>query len=100
MPSETPDETSVPVGLLGPSPTPRRLSTQAQSGDAGYTLSWWTVDGGGAIFSENGGYSLGSTIAQPDAAVWGGSGYTLAGGFWGAALVEHHVYLPVGLRDS
>ena len=75
-------------------------ATQAQSGDAGYTLSWWTVGGGGAIFSENGGYSLGSTIAQPDAAVWGGSGYTLAGGFWGAALVEHHVYLPVVLRDS
>ena len=64
-----------------------------------YEITWWTVDGGGATFSENSGYSLGSTIGQPDAAVWSENGYTLTGGFWGGALVEYGIYLPVVLRD-
>jgi hypothetical protein len=75
-----------------------RAVTLAQSGQE-YNLSWWTVDGGGATFSENGGYSLGSTIGQSDAAVWDGSSYTLAGGFWGGAVMEYHVCLPLVLRD-
>ena len=66
----------------------------------GYDLSWWTVDGGGGFVSdETSGYTLGSTIGQPDAAAWDGSGYTLTGGFWGGALVEYHIYLPLVLRD-
>jgi hypothetical protein len=69
----------------------------ALSGD--YTLDWWTMDGGGATFSENGGYTLGSTIGQPDASVWQGQEYDLLGGFWGGALVEYRVYLPLVLRD-
>ena len=39
----------------------------AQSGGS-YDLSWWTVDGGGATFNTGGGYSLGGTAGQPDAA--------------------------------
>jgi hypothetical protein len=66
----------------------------------GYDLSWWTVDGGGATFSGDGGYALGGTIGQPDAAVWGGNGTALAGGFWGGMLVEVRVYLPLVVRDS
>ena len=69
------------------------------SPSADYEITWWTVDGGGATLLENNGYSLGSTTGQPDAAVWGGNGYTLTGGFWGGALVEYHVYLPMVLRD-
>ncbi len=64
-----------------------------------YDLSWWTVDGGGHSFSDNGRYSLGGTIAQPDAAVVQGGGYTLIGGFWTAALVEYRSCLPLALRN-
>ena len=69
----------------------------AQSG--GYDLSWWTVDGGGGTL-EDGTYTLRGTIGQPDAAVWQGDKYTLAGGFWGgwAAPVAYDVYLPLVLR--
>lgn len=57
----------------------------AQSGGP-YTLTWSTIDGGGATFSEGGGYRLGGTAGQPDAGVSAGALYTLAGGFWAAAL--------------
>jgi len=71
----------------------------AQSG-GGYDLSWSTVDGGGATWSEGGGYSLGGTIGQPDAGVLSGGGYTLAGGFWpGGAAARYGVYLPLVLRN-
>ena len=53
----------------------------AQGG--GYQVRWWTVDGGGAAFSEGSGYRLGGTIGQADAGVSSGSGYTVKGGFWG-----------------
>jgi hypothetical protein len=71
---------------------------RAQSG-GGYDLTWSTVDGGGATWSEGGGYSLGGTIGQPDAGVLSGGGYTLAGGFWGGAVVRYGVYLPLVLRN-
>ena len=45
-----------------------------------------------------GGYSLGGTAGQPDAALWSGDGYALAGGFWAGAVVEYLVYLPLVLR--
>jgi len=70
----------------------------AQSG-GGYDLSWSTVDGGGATWSEGGGYSLGGTVGQPDAEVLSGGGYTLAGGFWGGAAARYGVYLPLVLRN-
>ncbi len=70
----------------------------AQSG-GGYDLSWWTVDGGGTTGAAGGGYTLGGTVGQPDAAVWSGGEYTLSGGFWGGVLVEYRVYLPLLLRN-
>lgn len=73
--------------------------TQAQTGP-GYDLSWWTVDGGGVTTNDSSGYSLGGTVGQPDAAVWSGEGYTLAGGFWGGVAVEYHIYLPLVLRGT
>jgi len=72
---------------------------RSASTGVGYDASWWTVDGGGSTFNEDDSYTLGFTIGQTDAAVWDGSGYTLTGGFWGGALVEYHVYLPLVLRD-
>jgi hypothetical protein len=76
---------------------------------ADYTLDWWTVDGGGGTWSDAGGQTvLDGTVGQPDARVWGdddastplSTGYTLTGGFWGGAAVQHRVYLPLVLRDS
>ncbi len=65
---------------------------------AGYSLPWWTVDGGGGTSSGNG-YSISGTIGQPDAGkIASGGGYTLAGGFWHggvAASPEMKVYLPL-----
>ena len=79
------------------------LPATAQQPDQTYTLSWWTVDGGGGTFSTGGGYSLGGTAGQPDAGVLSGDGYTLGGGFWrgGAlALPQYRIYLPLTSRSS
>jgi len=66
-----------------------------------YELSWWSVDGGGHTFSAGGGYTLGSTIGQPDAGALEGGGYVLGGGFWGGGAVREgfEVYLPLTLRS-
>lgn len=72
------------------------LPALAQVG-GGYDLTWSTIDGGGATFSTDGGYSLGGTIGQPDAGLLSGGSYTLVGGFWGAARF-YHLFLPVVLR--
>jgi len=69
--------------------------------EAGFDLSWWTVDGGGGA-SAGGGYALSGTIGQPDAGPrHSGGGYELAGGFWGEtepAGPAPDLYLPVVLR--
>jgi hypothetical protein len=56
---------------------------------AQYDLSWFTIDGGGAMQSMGGPYSLSGTIGQPDAGVLAGGTYLLKGGFWksGSAVV-------------
>ena len=64
-----------------------------------YAISWWTVDGGGATVSTGGGYSLGSTIGQPDAGVLAGGSYALAGGFWSGTVTAYRLYLPLVLRQ-
>jgi hypothetical protein len=55
-----------------------------------YDLSWNTIDGGGAMFSTGGAFSLGGTIGQPDAQtppVMSGGSFALTGGFWAATDV-------------
>ena len=75
------------------------LGVVSASALGGYTLDWWTVDGGGAMFSSNGSYSLGGTIGQPDAGISTGGTYTLSGGFWGGgAAAGHDLFLPLILR--
>lgn len=65
----------------------------------GYTLDWWTVDGGGVTNAGQGsGYSLGGTSGQPDAAVWTDGHYTLSGGFWAGAAASYHIYLPLTFK--
>jgi hypothetical protein len=65
-----------------------------------YSLSWWTVDGGGVTANDSSGYALGGTAGQPDAAVWSGDDYVLEGGFWGGVAVEYRIYLPLVLRNT
>ena len=88
--------TALPSALL-PS-APLGTSGTSGTGSASYDLSWWTVDGGGAAFSTNGGYTLGGTLGQPDAGALSGGGYTLAGGFWSGAAVQYKVYLPLVVK--
>ena len=65
----------------------------------GYTLGWWTVDGGGVTNAgQGGGYSLGGTGGQPDAAVWTDGHYTLSGGFWAGAVASYRIYLPLTFK--
>jgi len=64
----------------------------------GYTLDWWTADGGGGA-STGGSYSLDGTIGQPDAGGTSSGGtYSLAGGFWGGAAAGYDLFLPIILR--
>lgn len=69
---------------------------------SGYTLTWWTVDGGGVVGAGSPGpYTLDGTAGQPDAGVLEGSGYVLSGGFWvggAAAAAWRTIYLPLILR--
>ncbi len=71
------------------------------AGGPGYTLDWWTVDGGGDSVSDGSGYTLADAIGQPEATVWQGGGYSLTGGFWGRAASAgggNLVYLPIVLK--
>ena len=67
--------------------------------DTGYTLDWWTVDGGGQTQPDGPGYTLSGTMGQPDADSWSGGKYTLSGGFWAGGAVQYSIYLPVVLRN-
>ena len=70
------------------------------SAQGGFSLDWWTVDGGGAVSSVGGDFGLGGTIGQPDAGVSSGGNYALSGGFWGggetAASID--LFLPLITR--
>lgn len=52
---------------------------------AQYDLSWYTIDGGGAMFTTGGSFELSGTIGQPDAGVMVGGSFELQGGFWAGA---------------
>ena len=53
----------------------------ASAANAGYNISWHTIDGGGGQ-SSGGKYILTGTIGQPDAAYSESGNYELLGGFW------------------
>ena len=79
------------------------LPTLARSNAAptttNYNLSWFTIDGGGAMNVSGGPYSLSSTIGQPDAGAMTGGSYTINSGFWGGSLTKYKVYLPLMLKN-
>jgi hypothetical protein len=85
------------AGLLATAPAARAQVSAAPS--AGYSLTWYTVDGGGGTSSSGGGYSLTGTAGQPDAGTLTGPAYTLAGGFWASvAATLHNLFLPLVRR--
>jgi hypothetical protein len=66
-----------------------------------YTLSWWTVAGGGDTLSVSGDYALSGTSGQPVAGGLTGGDYTLDSGFWSGTGIApaYRVYLPLVLRQ-
>lgn len=65
-----------------------------------FDLSWYTVDGGGVMFSTGVDFELSGTIGQPDAGVMAGGDFELTGGFWfGIALGDCNVDGGVNLFD-
>jgi len=53
-----------------------------------YHIDWWTIDGGGAISSTSGDFSLAGTIGQPEYGTSSAESYSLSGGFWGGGAAE------------
>jgi hypothetical protein len=51
-----------------------------------YDPVWYTVDGGGGMFSTGGTFSVGGTAGQPDAGRLTDGSYTVDGGFWGVTI--------------
>lgn len=50
-----------------------------------FSLDWYSIDGGGNMWTTGGSYELSGTIGQHDAGVMTGGDYELTGGFWFAA---------------
>jgi hypothetical protein len=77
-----------------------RSNVDAPHGGGGFSIDWWTVDGGGVMDSTSANFSLNGTIGQPDAGRAASPFYVLVGGFWGSAAVNYNVYLPLILKNS
>ena len=73
-------------------------TAQAQTSLATYAIDWFTIDGGGAMSSSNGEYSLSGTIGQPDAGALSGAPHTLNGGFWAGAEPRYTIAVPIVQR--
>jgi hypothetical protein len=51
-----------------------------------FDLDWWTIDGGGEMWTTGGDFELSGTAGQPDAGVlMTGGDFELVGGFWAGA---------------
>jgi len=83
------------VLLSGISSANAQRSNDPASPQGGYSIDWYTIDGGGRS-SSGGTYSLDGLIGQPAAGSLSGGSYTLTGGFWGGiASANYHIYLPL-----
>ncbi|MCA9729875.1 MAG: T9SS type A sorting domain-containing protein [Candidatus Eisenbacteria bacterium] len=58
------------------------LIAAAWPASAQFSISSFTIDGGGVTSATGGSFSLGATIGQPDAGQSSGGGFVLNGGFW------------------
>ena len=87
------------VLLIGITTANAQRTNDPSAPQSGYDLSWYTI-GGGATFSTGGSYSLGGSIGQAGARSMSGGTYQLAGGFWGGASINYHIYLPLALKNG
>ena len=60
----------------------------------GFSIPWWTVDGGGGA-SQGGTFTLNGTVGQADAGTISGGNFSLTGGYWSITMVRFSNYLPV-----
>ncbi len=75
------------------------LASAALAAEQGYSLNWWTVDGGGQ--AADGDYSLSGAIGQPDAGRLAGGVFVLEGGFFAGDWPDwppEQIFLPVVVR--
>jgi hypothetical protein len=77
------------------------LACGAATASAQFSISRFTIDGGGGTRSTGGVFAVGGTIGQPDAGSLSGSTFTLDGGFWfgGAAFTSVDGGTPGGTAD-
>src|SRR5205814_1597818 len=77
IPTQTPTATRIntKTPTLTPTDTPTPVSGV-------YGPVWYTVDGGGGMFSEGGDFSEGGTVGQHDAGSMAGGDFEVNGGFW------------------
>lgn len=85
--------------LIGISTANAQHSDEPVSPQSGYSIDWYTIDGGGAMNTSGGSYSLSSSIGQSDAGSLSGGVYTLNGGFWGGTAINYKTYLPLALKN-
>lgn len=67
----------------------------AHASTPGYSLDWWTVDGGGGLAS-GGSFGLHGSIGQADSGALSGGVFSLQGGFWGDS--GYSLYIPLVIR--
>jgi hypothetical protein len=86
--------------LIGITTANAQRATDPAAPQSGYSIDWYTIDGGGGS-STGGSYSLGGSIGQPDAGSLSGGSYQLNGGFWGGASIANYtIYLPLVVKNS
>ncbi|HET7375510.1 MAG TPA: hypothetical protein VFK30_02315 [Anaerolineae bacterium] len=90
---------SVLVLLIGIGTANAQRTADQSAPQSGYSIDWYTIDGGGALNSHGGSYSLGGSIGQPDAGALSGGAYELVGGFWSGAAINYDIYLPLVLKS-
>ncbi len=65
------------------------LATASATAGAPWSIDWWSLDGGGEVFTEGGDWQLSGTIGQWDstaASQAGGGAWQVTGGFWSIAV--------------
>ena len=59
-----------------------------------FAIDWWTVDGGGEMWTTGGDFELSGTVGQPDASTTSMSGgnFELAGGLWAGVAEDEFCF--------
>lgn len=87
---------SIATRFLGSALTAALLTCAAGTASAQFSVSRFTIDGGGGTRSTGGTFALGGTIGQPDAGRMSGLSFALHGGFWfgGSAITAVEDGMP------